>query len=328
MYDLIIIGSGPCGLTASIYSSCFNLKHIVIGKIVGGQMAIAPDIINYPGFEHITGTELTQKMLDQAKKMGGEVLAESVDGIKKVNNKEGEQVFEISTDTGKTFQAKTIILASGTERRKLNVPGETEYTGKGVDYCTSQEHSELKDKTIAIIGGANSAISSAIQISDISLKTYIIYRGGELRCDPIKLEQIKNNPKIEVLYNSVVSEIFGDGLKVTSIKLSPIPSPTSSTSPTELKADKVIIEIGGVPGSALVIPLGVEIDQGGFIKVNEEFSTNIPGIFAAGDVLSSKLSVEQITSAVGLGARAATSVFSYLKNIKAPTLWGKSQIKR
>jgi len=418
MYNLIIIGSGPAGLTASIYASCYHLKHLVIGGTLGGQLQLAPDILNFPGFESISGKELTQKMFDQAIKRGGEVVMQSVTKIistgptsaKAPAGKPAESAevdltffrtlrkaqgkppfrtsvypersrraqkaslpadsngFEVETQEGKKYQAKAIILATGTERRKLNVPGEVEYTGRGVHYCATCEKLDYEGKTVAVVGGANSAVQAAVEIAQAASKIYIIYRGSQLRGDPIWLEQVEKNPKIEVLYNSVVSEIVGDGEKVTGVKLRSIGTgpaarvsqttlqnrstirgaqgrEASSGSPfmvnpfrvnpslgspvlSELSLDKVFIEIGGVPGTALVIPLGVKMDQGGYIEVNERLATNIPGIFAAGDLVSYGLSIEQISSAVGLGARAAASAFAHLKQEKAPTLWGGSRIKR
>jgi len=339
MHDLIIIGAGPAGLTSSIYASCLGLKHIVIGKILGGQMLLAPDILNYPGFEEISGKELTDKMASQAKKLGGEIIIDSVLKIEKreenksstffspnPNNKlqSFEKVldksFILTTEGGKNYETKTIILATGTEKRKLNIPGETEYTGKGIEYSSACDTFFYEGKSVAIVGGANSAAQAAIQLSEAASKVYLIYRGTELRCDPIKLDQIKNNPKIEILYNQQLKTITGDGQKLTSVEL--------SSDPKTLEVEKLFIEIGGVPGTALLVPLGIELDKGGFIKVDNELATTVRGIFATGDVISSQMSIEQITSAVGLGARATTSVFSFLKEHKAPTLWGKSQITR
>lgn len=319
MYDVVIIGAGPAGLTASIYCSCFHLNHVVIGKVFGGQMSLAPDILNYPGFSEVTGAELTEKMVNQAKSHNAELLMESIIKISK-----NESVFITETETGKTFESKTIILATGTERRKLNIPGEVEYTGKGIQYCVSCERFDYKDKIAAVVGGANSAAQTAIQLAHAASKAYIIYRGAELRCDPIWLSQIKNEPKIEVIYNSTPIELTGDGQKLTGIK---VKLDTDSVT-KEIHIDKLYIEIGGVPGTALLIPLGVEMDQGGYIKVNEKLETSIPGVLAAGDVVSHKFSIEQISSAVGSGARAATSAFSYLKQQNAPSLWGSSQIQK
>lgn len=317
MYDLIIIGAGAAGLTSSIYASCFKLNHLVIGKDLGGQMLLAPDILNYPGFENITGKELTEKMASQAKNLGGEIVSEFISKIEKK-----EDSFNAISDNGKNYEAKSIILATGTERRKLNIPGEVEYTGKGVYYSSVIEANEVLNKTVGVVGGGNSAVVSALGLSSLAAKVFLIYRGSELRADPMRIEQMKANPKIEVLYNSQVSQISGDGQKLTGIKVK------NQEEEKEIPIEKLIIEIGGVPGTALVIPLGVAIDEKGFIKVNENLETNIPGVFAAGDIVSSGLSIEQVSTAVGLGARAATSAYTYLKKEKAPILWGQSQIKR
>ena len=404
MYDLIIVGSGPAGLTASIYASCYHMKHLVIGGVLGGQMQLAPDILNFPGFNNISGKELTMKMAEQVKTRGGEIVVDSVvkinhiaagpaapaevgltflrtsqnrppaGGLKAGGSAQKASLpagswsingFEIETMEGKKYQTKAIILATGTERRKLNVPGEIEYTGRGVHYCATCEKFDYAGKVCAVIGGANSAVQAAVELAQAASKVYIIYRGTQLRGDPIWLEQVDKNPNIEVIYNSAVTEIVGDGEKITGLKLkstgvgptesaevgltflrpsrpdligtqgggsaqkASLPADSSSSITNKnLSLDKVFIEIGGVPGTALVIPLGVKMDQGGYIEVNERLATNVHGIFAAGDLVSYGLSIEQISSAVGLGARAAASAFTFIKQEKAPTVWGGSQIRR
>ena len=320
MYDIVIIGSGPAGLTSSIYASCFRLNHMIIGASNGGLMALAPDILNYPGFTEVSGKDLTEKMVSQVKNKGIEILNDTVTKIEKIN--EG---FKVETQSGKTFDTKTVILATGTERRRLNVPGEIEYIGKGVQYCATCERFDYENKIVAVAGGANAACQGAVQLSHVASKVYIIYRGAELRCDPIWMAQIKNDPKIEVLYNTAITEIVGDSQRLTGVKIKPV---SQDGEIKELNLERLFIEIGGVPGTSLVIPLGVEMDPGGYVKVNEKLETNVPGIFAAGDVVSHKFSIEQISSAVGSGARASTSAFSYLKQQNAPSIWGSSQIQR
>jgi len=322
MLDLVIVGCGPAGLTASIYASCFNLNHIVVGKLLGGQMNLAPDILNYPGFDEISGSDLTKKMVEQVKKRGGQVVENGVSSISK-NGRD----FILTCEDGTKYEAKSIILATGFERRKLNIPGETEYIGKGVQYCAKCETSEYDKKIVAVAGGANSAAQAAVQLSSAATKVYIIYRGGEMRCDPIWMSQIKQASNIEIIYNSQILEIKGDGEKITGIKIKSTSQQGESTE-KDIILDRLYVEIGGVPGTAMLIPLGVTMDEGGFLQVDDNLSTNVQGIFAAGDVISHKYSIEQISSAVGLGAHAATSVFSYLKQQKAPSLWGTAQIKR
>lgn len=322
MLDLVIIGAGPAGLTASIYSSCFGLKHLVIGKTIGGQMTLAPDILNYPGFTEINGQELTNRLVEQVKKRGGEILNELVIDITKAENG-----FLLKTEQNKAFEAGSIILATGVERRKLNIPGENEYMGKGLEYCAKCGKFDYLDKVAVVIGGANAAAQTAVQVGHSAKKVTIIYRGTDLRCDDIWKKHIEENTHIDILYSSAVKEIIGDGQKVISVKVETKDQQNQVTN-KDLPIDKVFIEIGGVPGTALLLPLGVKMDEGGFIAVDERLSTSVPGVYVAGDVISHKYSIEQITSAVGSGARAASLVFSYLKQSIAPTLWGKSQIKR
>lgn len=323
LYDLLIIGAGPAGLTASIYASCFHLRHLVVAKELGGQMLLATHILNYPGFTGAKGSDLTTIMINQAKGLGGEFVQDEAVAAQKIDTG-----FEVETKQGAKYQAKALILATGTERRKLGVPGENEFTGKGVYYCATCEQQDYEGKVAAVIGGGNSASQSAVQLAQAAAKVYIVYRGSELRGDPIWLEQIKEQKKIEVLYNTQVTEIIGDGTTVTGLKLVTPTGSLPTTIQNPLPVHAVFIEIGGVPGTALVIPLGVEMDLGGYIKVDNKLATSVNGVYAAGDLVSYGLSIEQISTAVGLGARAAASAFAYLKDQKAPSLWGSSQIKR
>jgi len=353
MHDLIIIGAGPAGLTASIYASCYKLSHLVIGKMLGGQLQYATHILNYPGFEEISGKELTEKMVNQVKKRGGEIVTQSITRISKIgnlqqnSNEKKQDIYELETEQRMKYQARAIILATGMERRKLNVPGEIEYTSRGVYYCATCEKEVYQGKICAVVGGANSALQAAVELVELASKVYIIYRGSEFRGDKVWFERIKNHPKVEIMLNTVITEIKGDGKKVTGVKLQstmgsiqrvnlgqafvyPKESQNESSMANEnfLPLDKIFIEIGGVPGTALVIPLGVAMDDKGYIKVDDKLATNIPGIFAAGDLVSYGLSIEQISTAIGLGARAAASAFAYLSQKNAPTVWGQSQIKR
>lgn len=318
MNDLLIIGGGPAGLTASIYASCYHLTHLIVSRDFGGQMLLAPDILNYPGFESIGGKELTDHMVQQVSARGGKTVLGSIVKLSKIDGG-----YESTTQEGPTYQAKALILATGTERRKLNIPGEVEYTARGVHYCATCEKFDYEGKVCAVIGGANSAVQAAVELAQAAKKVFIFYRGTELRGDPIWLEQISKNPKIEVKYQSTISAIYGDGQKLTHVKMK------DPQGERDFPLDKLFVEIGGVPGTALVIPIGVKMDPGGYIQVDEHLATTAPGVFAAGDLVSYGLSIEQISSAVGLGARAASSAFAFIKEEKkAPTLWGGSQIKR
>jgi len=293
MYDLIIIGAGPAGLTASIYASRYQIKHLLIGSQLGGTMVWASMIENYPGFDLITGVDLAQKMVAQVKKLGGEIKNTSVLEIKKKQDS-----FELRTENDEFYETKTLIIATGTQRRKLNIPGEVEYLGKGVSYCSTCDGVFFKEKTVAVVGGSNAAVTSALHLAGLAQKVYLIYRRRPLRADPLW----------EVIYETNVVEILGDGQKVTGIKLD---RPYQNNQ--QLFIDGLFIEIGGKPGSELAESLGVDLDEKGFIKVNPNMSTNIVGIFAAGDVANASGEFQQIITAASEGAIAANSVYQYLK---------------
>lgn len=320
MLDLVIVGAGPAGLTASIYASCYQLSHVVIGTILGGQLDLAPDILNYPGFLHISGKELTEKMAEQVRARGGEIILDTVISV----DRSSQSLFTTTTKSGKTYISQAVIIATGTERRKLNVSGENEYITKGVRYCVTCEKPDYAGQIAVVVGGANSAAQGAVHLSQVAKKVYLVYRGDTLRGDPIWLEKIKELPQIEIIYNSLITEIAGNGIIVTGVRI----KNTKTGLLSELVVDKVFVEIGGVPGSALVAPLGVDCDPGGYIKVNNLLATNIPGVYAAGDLVTHEYSIEQIATAVGLGARVAASVFSFVKGRNAPSAWGVSQIPR
>ncbi len=306
IYDLIIIGTGPAGLTASIYASRYRLNHLVIGSQEGGALSWAAKIENYPGFKEISGLDLTNKMMDQVKSLGAEVLIQEVIGVERKDS-----VFEVKISGEQTFQAKTLIVASGTERRKLNVPGESKYVGRGVSYCTTCDGAFFKGKVVAVVGGSNAAAMGAYYLSSIASKVYLIYRRQPLRAEPIWQERIQGESKIEIIYETNVTEILGDEDKVNGVKLD---KPYQGSQ--QLSLEGIFIEIGGIPGTELVKSLGVELDEGGFIKVSSAMETNIEGLFAAGDVANATGEFHQIVTATAEGALAANNLYKYLKRGK------------
>lgn len=303
IYDLIIIGAGPAGLTASIYASRYQIKHLLIGSQLGGTMVWASMVENYPGFESITGADLSQKMIEQVKKLGVEIKNT---GIVQIKRKETN--FELKTENDELIGAKSLIIATGTQRQKLNIPGESEYLGKGVSYCSTCDAAFFKEKIVAVVGGSNAAVMSAMHLAAIAQKVYLIYRKKPLRADPIWVERAQKESKIEIIYETNVMEIMGDDQKVTALKLD-----RSYQGNEQLKVDGLFIEIGGVPGTELVKLLGVELDEKGYIKVKPDMSTNIASVFAAGDVANAAGELQQIITAASEGALAANGVYQYLK---------------
>lgn len=312
IYDLIIVGSGPAGLTASIYASRYNLTNLIFGKKIGGTIGLAHKVENYPGFRSIPGLDLMTKIEEHTKDLGGEIVYDPAQKI----IKNGDQDFTVFTLSGKTYQAKTVIISSGTERRTLGINGENEYLGKGVSYCTTCDAPFYKDKTVALVGGSDGAVSGAVHASEYAKKVYIIYRKDQLRAEPAWINEwkkIEQTGKGEAVYNANIVEIKGDNQRVNKIVLDIIHNDQK-----ELEVDGVFIEIGGVPGTNLAREVGVEMNEEGFIKVDKWMVTNIPGVFAAGDCTDFIYGFAQMITACGMGALAARSAYVYLRKETAP----------
>lgn len=306
-YELIIVGSGPAGLAASIYASRYKVDHLVIGKEPGGQAIEAHNIENWPGTESISGFELTQKMRAHAEKLGGKVVMDSVSSISP-----GVEYFDIAAHSAQ-YKAKNIILALGMEYRKLQIPGENEFTGKGVSYCPTCDAAFFRDKVVAIIGGGNSAASAAQLLSEYASKVYLIYRGEKLKVDPSYLENFSKNEKIEIMYNTNIREIRGDG----GDRVDRVILDKAYAGSEELRVQGVFVEIGSEPGVELPKQLGVNLDEQGFIAVNPDQSTNIEGVYAAGDATTGSNKLRQILTAAAEGAVAAASVYKKLQATKS-----------
>ncbi|MCX6709677.1 MAG: FAD-dependent oxidoreductase [Candidatus Woesearchaeota archaeon] len=296
IYDMIIIGAGPAAFSAAIYSARYKLKTIILGKEIGGMISEAPLVENYPGFESIRGFELMQKFKAHAEKFGIEIRQTEIVDLKK-----GFTLFIVTDHENNKYKAKTIIFATGTEKRKLNIPGEEEFSGKGISYCATCDAPFYKDKVVCVVGGNESSVKYAIKLAEYASKAYIIYRGAEVRAEPALIESVRGNEKIEIITNAIPTEIKGTE-KVESIILD---------NGNEIKTDGVFIAIGGIPSSIVAKQLGVDVDESGQIKVNDAQATNIRGIFAAGDVTNSRL--KQVVTAVAAGAVAADSAFRLIK---------------
>jgi thioredoxin reductase (NADPH) len=296
MYDVTIIGSGFAGYSAAIYAARYELKTLVITKQPGGAIINSEKVENYPGFKAIPGFELMQKFEEQAKSFGAEMIVDEVVGI--VKDKEG---FRVETRNDKDYNAKTIILALGTERKKLEVPGAKDLEGKGIHYCATCDAAFYKGKTVAVIGGSNSAAHATLLLSRFAKKVYVIYRQAELRCEPVLRDQIKQTKNIEVLYNTNINEVEGNQF------LEKVVLDKEHNGRRGLVIEGLFVEIGSVPNSAIAKELGVELSHNHEIIVDAHCATNVKGVFAAGDVTNTVL--RQGVTAVGQGAIAATSAY-------------------
>ena len=308
-YDVVIIGAGPAGLSAALYSARYGLKTIVIAREMGGKVSLAPLVDDYLGIPSIKGSELARKFITHVEQHKVPlVIDEVVDIIK-----DGAR-WRVETKNGERYYGFAVIIAIGSEKRRLNVPGESELLGKGVSYCATCDGPLFRGKIVAVIGGGNSALSSAIYLSSLASRVYLIHRRNEFRAFKTYVDQAKRNPKIEFKLNRVVVEILGKE-KVEAVKLL-----NKSTSREELiNVDGVFIEIGGEPPRKFFEKVGIEVDGQGYAKVNPDQSTNLPGIYVAGDAAGGphKYRFEQIITAAAEGAKAADAAFKYIIGIKS-----------
>ena len=299
-YDVIIIGGGPAGLSAGIYTARARLKTLLIEKgAVGGQIINAELVENYAGFKDgISGIDLMMAMQDQAAKFGVEILPDEVTSIA-VKGK-GKIVKTSQGD----FSAKALIIAGGSERQKTGAPGEKEYTGKGVSYCATCDGAFFRDKVVAVLGGGNSAVTEAIELTKFASKIYLIHRRNELRATKILQEKLLADARIQPVWDTVLEEIKGDKF-VNKIKIKNV----KTNAVTELDVDGVFVAVGTQPATGYLKGI-VNLDANGSVIINDKLETNVPGIFAAGDIRSG--SIRQVIGAAGDGAMAAVNAGKYI----------------
>ena len=297
--QVIIIGGGPAGLTAGLYVARAGLRSLLLEcGVFGGQIVNARLIENYPGFpEGISGIELGKLMHQQATRYGLESLTAEVIGVS------SGDAYEVSTTEG-NIQAQSIIIATGSEYRKLGVIGEERLSGRGVSYCATCDGFFFRDREVAVVGGGDTAITDALELVQNCRKVYIIHRRDRLRATKALQEKVLSQPKIEMVWNTVVDEIAGDKM-LDYLRLRNVKTGQSSN----LEVDGVFIAVGLKPNSQLFSRL-VTLDEGGFVVTDELMRTSAPGIFAAGDVRQN--SFRQAITAAGDGAAAASSAFKYL----------------
>jgi len=297
IYDLIIIGAGPAGLSAGLYAQRFEMDYKIIGQVIGGTANEAVKVENYPGFKSISGHKLMQKIVEQINQP---IIKEKVSKIKLKNNQ-----FIIITGE-KKYTSKTIIIATGGKPRKLNIKGEEKFLGKGISYCFTCDGPLFKNKIVAVVGGGNAGLTASLSLSKIAKKVYLIHRGENFSpgSTPKWQQDVRNNKKIELIFNANVIQAQGKQT-LNKIKLD---------NGQSLELDGLFIEIGIVPNIALIQDIKVKTEKHGdacFIKVNQNQQTNVPGIFAAGDITNQP--VRQIITSCGQGAMAVISAQQYLK---------------
>ena len=303
-YDIAIVGGGPAGLSAAIYAARGGLKTVVFEKaMIGGQIVVTADVENYPGFEeNMTGFEIADKMQKQAEKFDAEIKLEEVKAI-------GTEGLCKVVETSKSqYKVKSVIVATGAHPRKLAVPGEEKYTGRGVSYCATCDGALYRDKTVAVVGGGDSAVEEAIFLTKFAKKVYIIHRRDELRAVKIVQERAFKNDKIEIIWDSVVQAIEG----VNFIeKLILYNKKTENIS--EVPVHGLFIYVGIIPNSGL-LESRIKFDKLGFIETDNSMHTEIPGVYAAGDVTHKVL--RQIVTASSDGATAAFSAEKWIEENK------------
>lgn len=298
-YDVIIIGAGVAGFAAAMYAGRFMMKTLVIGETPGGTIILTDVTENYPGFKRLTGMELAEKIRGHAMEYGVELVE---DRVSKVERK--ENVCFIVHTSENSYHGKTVIFATGTKARKLNVPGEEEFANKGVHYCALCDGFFYKDKVIGVVGGSDSAAKEALLLSQYGKKVYIIYRGEEIHPEPINKKRIEENQKIEVINNTQIIEMKGKD------KLGAVVLDKPYNGNKELPIDAVFVAIGHIPLSHLAVDLGVETNAKGEIRIDRLSSTNVPGVYAAGDVTDSPF--KQAITGVAEGVTAAYSAYQFV----------------
>lgn len=303
-YDVIVIGAGPGGLTAGLYASRANLSVLILDRgIYGGQMNNTAEVENYPGFKSILGPDLAEKMYQGATQFGAEYAYGSVEKVE-VNG----DLKQVITDS-ETYEAPVVIIATGSQYRKLGVEGEAEYAGRGVSYCAVCDGAFFKDQPVAVIGGGDSAVEEGGYLAKLASNVNIIHRRDQLRAQKILQERAFANDKIDFTWDTVVTKINGDGQKVTSVST----HNKKTGEDGELKVNGVFIYVGVIPLSEPFKELGIT-DEQGWIKTDELMQTSLPGVYAIGDVRAKEL--RQITTAVGDGSIAGQQAFNYLESLK------------
>ncbi len=304
--DLVIVGGGPGGLTAGIYAMRAALKTVLIEKVAaGGQMTLSDEVENWPGTERISGAELSQNFLQHAQSYGIEIKSEEVIAVEP-----GLEYHTVRLENGEVLKTYAVIIATGGSPRKLNIPGEDEYYGKGVSYCAVCDGFFFRNKTVVVVGGGDTATEEALYLAKLAEKVYLVHRRDALRASMILQERVKAECKIEILWNTITTAIIANDDGVHSVSL----QDTQTGSQRDLETDGVFIFIGFDPNNSLV-PAGIPMNADGYVITDDKCETNIAGIYVIGDLRQKY--ARQIVVAAGDGCTAALAAAHYVETKKA-----------
>ncbi|AWR93357.1 NAD(P)/FAD-dependent oxidoreductase [Acidianus brierleyi] len=306
VFDTVIIGLGPAAYSAALYCGRYMLKTLVIGETPGGQLTEAGEVDDYLGLIGIQAQEMIRVFNSHIEKYNVPVILDSVESFKK----EGD-LYIVKTKRKGEVKTRTIIVAVGVKRRKLNVPGEDQFAGRGVSYCSVCDAPLFKNRIVAVVGGGDSALEGTELISRYATKVYLIHRRDQFKAQPFYVENVKAKPNVEFIFNSSVTEIKGDKI-VKQITVKNLKSGETR----QLDVNGIFIEIGFEPPVDFAKANSLETDKNGYIKVDEWTRTNLPGVFAAGDCTATWIGFRQITTATAQGAVAAHSAYTYLNEHK------------
>jgi thioredoxin reductase (NADPH) len=305
MYDVLIIGLGAAGYTAAVYSARYKLSTFIVGAEEGGMGMTAAEVGNWPGDIDVRGPDLMERFKNHALSFG-DLVTHKIAWVKSIEKIDGG--FRLHLESGDTVDGKTIIFAMGSSKRHLGAPGEEEFSGKGVTYCATCDAFFYRNKTVAVIGGGDSAVEGAAIVAQVAKQVYLIHRRSDFRAEPYWVDRVQSRDNVTFVLERNVAEIVGNE-RVTGVKLDK-PFEGQET----LAVDGVFIEIGSLPSTELGKSLGCALDSKGFLQVDGAMATTVPGVFGAGDVTSGSNHFAQFATAAGEGAVAANSVFNYLQS--------------
>lgn len=303
MYDLIVVGGGPAGLTAAIYAARRAMKTLILAKEFGGQAVYASKVENFPGFDLIPGYELMEKMKVQAERLGAEIKNVEATEIKRESD-----IFFVRDKDGSVYEGKSLILSFGAVPRKLGLPNEDKFKGNGISYCATCDAPFYKNKNVAVVGGGNAALDAALLLAKFAKQVYLIHRREEFKAEEVRVNEIKKLPNVEIILNSEVKEIKGEK-NIEGVMMGKV----DSGEMRDLEVNGIFVEIGHIVESDFVSKM-VALDERKQIVANDKNETNVPGVFAAGDATT--VPWKQIVIAAGEGAKAALTAYSYLQKIK------------